>query len=498
MAGYSLGEAIGLRGVYNLGTNVAEYQRGSLAQAAKDAAARRKLDEDLYADLEKRIQPPKDLEKLYRKPAHNVTVDYAARLQKLRQEGTLSSKGYDLVNEYSGLMTNMMVGSDEWRAFKKGFERDSNYTSKAQIDIKAAESMSQDIFQFAELVKKSGIPGYDTENFRFTQYPGGGSIDIFQDKINQESYVKSYLNTLGDVPIPPTGITIDGQKMISYGTQQFYLKADKEDWMRANPDFPDPSSVEEKVEAMMEDTNFVFQFADARGLSFEDPARIKEELMKLGAGYATEDNRFKNKSEGFNIYLNTGQKTTLTNVRRNATVSKLSGSTEAVSFMGTNLDGYDLVTPSLDVPPGAVTETGTPPTAPLTNAKLTSIAIYPTRVVNGIEYPIISKAGTLKSIKPSEINNFQVYVTFQAGTGKRIVPYTEAQSQIQLGKLGNDALARFQNEISQIDAMKSALQNAHKINSGNANFDLYKKLNTYLANPNLDNQRALAEYLDTL
>lgn len=498
MAGFSLGEAIGLRGVYNLGTNVAEYQRGSLAQAAKDAAARRKLDEDLYADLEKRIQPPKDLEKLYRKPAHDVTVDYAARLQKLRQEGTLSSKGYDLVNEYSGLMTNMMVGSDEWRAFKSGLEKSSNFKSKAQVDIGEAEFLSNDIFQFADLVKKNGIPGYDTENFRFAQYPGGGSIGVFQDKIDQESYVKNYLNTLGDVPIPPTGITVEGQKMITYGTQQFYLKADKEDWMRAHPDFPDPGSVEEKVEAMMEDDNFVFQFADARGLSFEDPAKIKEELMKIGAGYATEENRFKNKSEGFNIFLNTGQKTTLTSVRRNATISKLSGSTEAVSFMGTNLDGYDLVTPSLDVPPGAVNETGTPPTAPMTNAKLTSIAIYPTRVVNGIEYPIISKAGTLKSIKPSEINNFQVYVTFQAGTSKRIVPYTEAQSQIQLGKLGNDALARFQNEISQIDAMKSALQNAHKVNSGNVNFELYKKLNTYLANPNLDNQRLLAEYLDTL
>ena len=39
MAGYSLGEAIGLRGTYNIGTDVAQYQGNALAKAAKDAAA---------------------------------------------------------------------------------------------------------------------------------------------------------------------------------------------------------------------------------------------------------------------------------------------------------------------------------------------------------------------------------------------------------------------------------------------------------------------------
>lgn len=497
MAGYSLGEAIGLRGTYNIGTDIAQYQGNALARAAKDAAARRKLDEDLYSDLEKRLQAPKGLEKLYIKPATDITVDYIARLQKLKQEGTLGSRGYELVNEYSQVMSDILVGSEEWKKFKEGYRVQSNYTSRAQQAINSAESRSQDIYGFAELVKKEGIPGFDTENLRFSQY-GNASIDIFQDKINQESYVKSYLNTLGDVPIPPTGITVAGQKMITYGTQQFYLKSDKEAWMEKNPDYPDPSSVEEKVEAMMEDDNFIFQFADARGFSFEDPARIKEELMKIGAGYATEDNRFKNKSEGFHVYLNTGQRTTLTSVRRSATVSKLSGSTESVSFMGTNLDGYSLVTPSLSVTPGSVTETGSRPNAPMVDAKLTSIAIYPTKVVNGIEYPIISKAGTLKSIKPSDIHNFRVYVVFQSGTSKRLVPYTEAEAQIQLGKLGNDQLSRFQNEIGQIESLKSGLQSVHKSNHGNANFDLYKKLNAYLANPNTDNQNALANYLDTL
>jgi len=497
MAGYSLGEAIGLRGTYNIGTDVAQYQGNALAKAAKDAAARRKLDEDLYSDLEKRIQAPKGLEKLYIKPATDITVDYMARLQKLKQEGTLGSRGYELVNEYSQVMSDVLVGSEEWKKFKEGYRVQSNYTSRAQQAINSAESRSQDIYGFAELVKKEGIPGFDTENLRFSQY-GNASIDVFQDKIAQEPYMKSYLSSLGDVPIPATGITVAGQKMITYGTQQFYLKSTKEEWMKKNPDYPDPGSVEEKVEAMMEDDNFIFQFADSRGLSFEEPEKIKAALMEIGAGYAEQDIRFKNKSEGFNIFLNTNQRTTLTSVRRNATVSKLSGSTETVSFMGTNLDGYDLTTPSLSVTPGSVTELGSKPSAPMNNAKLTSIAIYPTKVVNGVEYPIISKAGALKSIKPSDIHNFQVYVVFQSGTSKRLVPYTEAEAQIQLGKLGNDPLARFQNEISQIDGLKSTLQSLHKSNHGNENFDLYKKLNTYLANPNMDNQNALAQYLDTL
>jgi len=500
MANFTLGEAIGLQGQYNIAQDISQYQRGAFAQAAKEAAERRKADEELYAELEKKLTPPKDLHKLYITPAHEITTDFTVRLRKLKEQGNIS-QAYGLIDQYREIIAGIQVDSKTWEDFDNDYRSSQNYTSKAQRDIKEIEGVAKNIQEFAKLAKEKGIPGYDSENFAFTDLGGGLTVNTFQRSINQEQTIKNSLGGVQEVSMPPTTRMVDGEKLLEYGTQVFWKKEQAEEWAKNNPNADYPGSVEDQVDALMQDDNFVYQFADTRGFSLTETDKIKEALMKEGLKYAKEEATFRQVSDGVNVYVNTGQTTALNQTRRSGTIVTPSTKIEHISLAAQNMTGYDIETSSLVVTPSTFDpETGTMPAAPMSNAKLTTTMVLPTRIANGgTEVPIVSAPGSMTSISPKDIHTFRFYLVFEtAGGRKRYVPYGEAQSQLEISKLGNDQLTRFNTEVNQQQELQRKLAELHKANKGNANFELYQKINSYLGNRSQDKQNELNTYLESL
>jgi len=500
MADFTLGEAIGLRGRTRMSEDIAEYGGRALAQAAKQAAERRKADEDLYADMEKNIRPPKDLQKLYIQPATDFTTDFLAQLRKLKSEGSLSQKGYELIDEYRELMSEIQVGSEEMKQFEDSYKKSDTYKSKAQDDFYGQIKNTKNIFDFADKIRDKKIPGYDFNNYTFSSVSGQPSIGNFQKARNIEDDIRDRMRELTEVTIPPTGLTVDGQKMLEYGSQTFFTKKQAQNWANANPGKEVPTTVEDQVDALMQDQDFIFQFADSRGYTFEDQDRIKSDLMKMAKGYADEEIKYKNKTRDMNIYLNTEEKPVFSKLRMNGVVNTLASTKETFSMAGANMTGYGIDTKNLLVTPGTMDDKGVHPNVPMTNAVLSTTVVMPTTIEKGFEHPILKDTAQLKDIDPSKIHTFRLYTVFTSTPGGRVryIPYNEAQGQLEISKLANNQLARFNEEVSKQQNLEAKLRDLHKSNKNNKNFELYQKINAYLKSRDMDSQEKLNNYLESL
>jgi len=502
MADFTLGEAIGLRGRFTQAENLAAYQGRTLARAAQEAAARRKADEELYADMEKNIRAPKDLQRLYKKPAQEFTTDFLVQLRKLKSEGRLSERGYDLVDQYRELMSEVEAGSDQMKGFYKDFKDQSTYVSKAQDDFKKLADQSETILQLGDKGKNTKIPGYDFDNYTFGEAPGQSSLATFQEKIDIEDSLRDRMRELTEVIIPPTGMMAAGQEMIEYGTQTFFTRKQAQEWANANPGKEVPITVEDQVDALMENDNFVFQFADARGYTFEmgEEEKIKADLMEMAKGYAGEEIKYKNKTRDMNIYLNTEEKPVFSKLRMNGVVNTLASKKQTFSMAGANMTGYDIDTKKLLVTPGTMDDKGVHPTVPMTNAVLSTTVVMPTTIDKGFEHPILKDPAQLKNIDPSKIHTFRLYTVFTSKFGgrARYIPYNEAQGQLEISKLANNQLARFNEEVSKQQNLELKLRDLHKSNKNNKNFELYQKINAYLKSRDMDSQEKLNNYLESL
>lgn len=501
MADFTLGEAIGLRGRFTQAENLAAYQGRALARAAQEAAARRKADEELYADMEKNIRAPKDLQRLYKKPAQEFTTDFLVQLRKLKSEGRLSERGYDLVDQYRELMSEVEAGSDQMKGFYKDFKDQSTYVSKAQDDFKKLADQSETILQLGDKGKNTKIPGYDFDNYTFGEAPGQISLATFQEKIDIEDTLRDRMRELTEVIIPPTGMMAAGQEMIEYGTQTFFTRKQAQEWANANPGKEVPITVEDQVDALMENDNFVFQFADARGYTFEmgEEEKIKADLMEMAKGYAGEEIKYKNKTRDMNIYLNTEEKPTFSDIKLNGVINSVSSKREIFSMGGANLSGYDIDTDMLNYTPNSVNDQGVKVTGSMKGANLTSMVVMPTITKSGIEQPIFKGIGGMKNIDFSKVNDFKLYTVFSSPGGRRVyIPYSEIYLQLETSKLGNDQLARFNKQLQKQKKFEERIRQAHKTNNKNKNFELYQKINTYLKSRDMNSQEKLNNYLESL
>lgn len=499
MADFTLGEAIGLRGRTRMSEDIAEYGGRALARAAKQAAERRKADEELYADMEKNIRPPKDLQKLYIQPATDFTLDFLAQLRKLKSEGSLSQKGYDLVDQYRELMSEIEVGSEEMKQFEDSYKKSDTYKSKAQEDFFGQIKNTKNIFDFADKIRDKKIPGYDFNNYTFSSVSGRPSIGNFQKARNIEDDIRDRMRELTEVTIPPTGLTVDGQEMLEYGSQTFFTKKQAQNWANANPGKEVPTTVEDQVDALMQDQDFIFQFADSRGYTFEETDRIKSDLMKMAKGYADEEIKYKNKTRDMNIYLNTEEKPTFSDIKLNGVINSVSSKREIFSMGGANLSGYDIDTDMLNYTPNSVNDQGVKVTGSMKGANLTSMVVMPTITKSGIEQPIFKGIGGMKNIDFSKVNDFKLYTVFSSPGGRRVyIPYSEIYLQLETSKLGNDQLARFNKQLQKQKKFEERIRQAHKTNNKNKNFELYQKINTYLKSRDMNSQEKLNNYLESL
>lgn len=499
MAEFSLGEAIGLRGRFTQAEQVSGYAANALANAAKARAARAKADQELFEDINKSITPPKDLHPLYQQPAQEFTGDFLSQLRNYKREGSLSSRGYRLVDEYSQLMSEINSKSDRMKEFDEGYKSASTYKSKAQRDLKALSVNSRNIYDFSEKVRQSKIPGYNPDEYDFTTVNNQPSMAIFQQRRDIESDIKDRMYKLTEVNIPPSGITVDGQDMIQYGSQVFFTKKQAEDWQRLNPEKEIPITVEDQVDAIMQDDEFLFQFADQRNLDFEDMGVIKKELMDMAKGYATEEISYKNKTRDTNIYLNTAEQPAMYETKLVGTLQNINPRQSLFELAGINMHGYNITTRKLDLSFNTVDDNGVKSTAPLVDATLSNTMIAPTITRGGVEIPIIKNTGDFNSIDPKDIHSFTLYTVWTTESGqRRYVPYLEIPSQLKTSGLPKDQLARFNNEISKQQTLEKKLKELHKENKNNSNFELYKNINSYLKSKSLDSQEPLNKYLESL
>jgi len=499
MADFSLGEAIGLRGRFNMADQVAGYAAKALGDAAKARALRAKQDKELYEDLDKSIKPPKDLHPLFQEPAAQFTADFLASLRDYKKEGTLSSRGYRLVDNYSQLMAEIKSKSDRMTRFDDSYDKSFTYKSQAQKDIRAASANSRNLYDFTDKIRDKKIPGYDADNYDFSMVDGQPSLAIFQEKRDIESDIKDRMSRLTEVNIPPSSLSVGGQDMIQYGSQVFFSKKQAEDWQSLNPGKEIPTSVEDQVDALMEDEDFVFQFADSRGYTFQDTDRIKKDLMEMAKGYAEEDINYKNKNRDTNIYINTSEKPTMSQLKFSGVLENITNRKQAFALGGINMTNYNIESAKLNLTAGSVNDEGIKVTSPMANAKLTNTIIYPTVVVGGVEKPIIKENGKYNSIDPKDINSFRLYTVFTSESGqRRYVPYDEIYGQLAITKLPNDQLSRFNVEISKQQNLELKLRGIHKNNRNNPNFELYKHINDYLSKKSIDSQEPLNKYLQSL
>lgn len=493
---YSLGEAIGLQGRFNIAEQTAQGGIAAINARVKAAQKRRKDDEDYYDRIDAKIVKPRGLHPLFVEPAAVLGTDATARIAKAYSKGGegFRTEASRIVSELEESYAALERRSGEWKAWDSEYDRAGNYQTKEQKILRQAERSSTSYLDLAQKAKTNNIPGYDPEENLIT-----GRVSYFAPKIATLTTLNTEFNNTSTVQGKPKTVKIGGKDQIVTEEKLFVYNKDAEEYAKLNQ-VTTPQSIESTSRNLLAtQPTFRYQYADELGLDPLDDDALVANMIKTGLKYADETAKFKS-AQGFQLSIYNGTDLKGTPAAANKRITQQTVKDNTFFNFGQAFVPIPQI-PRFNPSGNTVDGQGVRKTQALSNITPSEIVVLPYTFATDIdkrqyEKPLfIGKGQSLSTMDINKADGFQAYVKMSTASETVYVPADEfADTQYVLGS------EEFRNaQLETLKVYKSLgekIQAYHKVNRSNKDAEFYKLFRAYTQNPSI-NSDALNKFLDS-
>ena len=496
---FSLGEAIGLQGRFNIAEQTAKAGIAAIDAKVKAAQKRAKEDEDFYNRIIEKTQAPKNLQRLFIEPASILGVDAVARIAKAKSKGGegFKSEAIRIANELQQDYAELESRSQEWKDWYSEFNRPGNYRTQDQARLASAGRQAKDYMDLRQRVQKEGIPGYDIENDLIT-----GRVNYFAPKLPEGTIgrMNKEFSKISMLEGKPTVKKIGGKDQISVEKILFLYDKDAQAYAKLN-NIQTPQSIEGAARNLLDnDFTFRYQYADELGIDPLDTDALVNGMLEIGTKFAKESEKLKSPGTEFNVSVYNSPATQGTPAAVNKRIGQYTDADNTYINFGTGVVQIDEI-PAFTPTGNTVDAKGVLRTTRISNAKPQDVVVLPyilAKDANGRQYEkplIIGKNEALTKLDLKKAFGFQAYVKMSTATGTTYTPADEFQDTGYL-KGSKEYVAAGTGVLNQFDQVGVNLTKYHNANKTKPDAEFYKLFAEYVKNPAL-NGPALDKFIQS-
>lgn len=493
---FSLGEAIGLQGRFNMAEQTAQAGIATINARVKAAQKRAKDDEDFYTKVSDKMEKPKNLHHLFVEPAAALGTDATARILKERAKGEgWRTKAAQITSELQESYAELENRSQIWKGWDDEFKRMGNYRTKDQIRIATAARDAKDYMALNAKVENEGIPGYDAEN----NLPSG-RVSYFAPKIDAFDVMNKEFSKISLLEGKPTVKKIAGKDQIAQEKILFLYDKDAKNYAKLN-NITTPQSIESTSRTLLDNNpTFRYQYADELNLDPMDTDALVQNMMEVGSKYAIESTKLKSPGTEYNFSVYNSPQNENTPAAINKRIGRFTDKDNTYVNFGNGVVQIDPIatfSPTGNTVDGA----GVLRTSSISNATPQEVVVLPyitsvDKTTNrSYEKPlIIGKDQPLSSLDLTKATAFQAYVKMSTATGISYVPADEFQDT-QYVKGAKDYVSQQVATLSKFKQLGDDLTKYHTANKANKQAELYRLYAEYAKNPTV-NGPALDKFIN--
>lgn len=485
---YSLGEAIGLQGRFDIAEKTAGAGIAATNARIKEAQKRAQEDEAAYRQIRRNIKTDNTLNHLFINPAGDLTAHALDKLAEARANGNTQDM-YNIESDFIEDMSKLQQRSAVWDAWEKNYNNTTNYKRKDQRDLYALATGAYDYLDLGRKVDALGIPGYDTATHQLT-----GSASTFSTAINTTKVLDDRMRQIRLTESKPVtvGDTTTQMKYV------FLTDAQANQFAKEQGLTSVPVSIESEVKnLLLNDPAFFNQYSDEQNTT-DINALFKTAFADASKFAQKQIDESKESDQNIAIYNTPSTTPMQVNLGINR---EIVNSISDVPNFGSH--GIPLPKITSFVPPmGTVNQTGSLQTETVADVTPQGVVILPTRIkgegATSYNAPLMKGANETgdEKLKLNSKTRFEVYVKMTTGSKTLYVPATAFTSSSYFG--GNEATRiNVTQAIDLLTLQKEKLNKFIKTNGANTSNKLYTLYNAYLANP-AKNAPALNDFLNAL
>lgn len=487
---YSLGEAIGLQGRFNIAEQTAKAGIAAIDARVKAAQKRAKEDEDFYNRIIEKTQAPKNLQRLFIEPASALGVDAVARIAKAKNAGGegFKSEAIRIANQLQQDYAELESRSQEWKDWYSEFNRPGNYRTQDQARLASAGRQARDYMDLRQRVQKEGIPGYDIENDLIT-----GRVNYFAPKLPEGTIgrMNKEFSKISMLEGKPVVKKIAGKDQISVEKILFLYDKDAQNYAKLN-NIQTPQSIESAARNLLDnDFTFRYQYADELGIDPLDTDALISGMLEVGTKFAKESEKLKSPGTEFNFSIYNSPQNENTPAAVNKRIGQYTDGDNTFINFGNGVVQIDEI-PAFTPTGNTVDAKGVLRTTRISNAKPQEVVVLPyiidTDKTTNRKYEkplIIGKNQPLSALDLRKAFGFQAYVKMSTATGTTYTPADEFQDTGYL-KGSKEYVAAGTGVLSQFNAEGDNMTKYHNANKANANAEFYKLYADYVKDPTLN------------
>jgi|GEM_PF-4499778 hypothetical protein len=475
---YSLGEAIGLQGRFDIAEKTAGAGIAATNARIKEAQKRAQEDEAAYERVKKNLRIDSDkLHPLFMNPATALSTDATAKLAEARAADDRTAM-YQIENDFLNDLSELQWRSARWKEWDKQYTAPGTYQRKDQRDIRTLATGSSDYMQFAERAKAMGLTGYDFENHSFD--PTGrlttfsSAIDttkVLNDRMRQIRLTEGKPVTAGDITTQMKYV--------------FLTEAEANQFAKAEGLTNVPVSIESEVKnLLLNDPTFFNQYSDEQNTTdinalfktaFADASKFAQKQID------------ESKDSGFKVAIYNAAQTP-TPVTPNIGVNLVSSKKNMYPQFGGSVIPVSTKI-KISAKTNTVDSAGNRVKTDISDGTPEEVVIMPYKLVKGTdnityEKPLTKLQNTTENtgIDIANAFGFQAYVKISTTTETYYVPAEDYSDITYL-----QGSERYSSTVK--DWIDAYMTQAGKVNSyfvknkSNANNELFKLYTAYLQNP---------------
>jgi hypothetical protein len=492
---FSLGEAIGLQGRFDMAQKTAQAGIAAINARVKAAQKRAKDDEDFYSKIQAKMEKPKNLHHLFIEPASALGVDATARILKERSKGEgWRTKAAEITNELQESYAELENKSQIWKGWDDEFKRMGNYRTKDQIRVATAAREANDYMALNARAQKEEIPGYDPENTVPT-----GRVSYFAPKIDAFAAMNKEFSKIALLEGKPTVKKIAGKDQISQEKILFLYDKDAKNYAKLN-NITTPQSIESTSRNLLDNNpTFRYQYADELNMDPMDTDALVQSMMEVGSKYVVESEKLKSPGTEYKFSIYNSPQNEGTPAAVNKRIGQFTDKENTYVNFGSGVVQIEPIK-TFNPTGNTVDGKGVLRTTAISNATPQEVVVLPyildkdKTTSRSYEKPLIIGGTTpLTSLDLQKAYGFQAYIKLSTPTGIEYVPADEFQDT-QYVKGSQDFVNQQVATLSKYKDLGLALDKYHNTNKGNANAELYKLYKAYAANPTA-NEAALNKFI---
>lgn len=497
---FSLGEAIGLQGRFNIAEQTAQGGIAAINARVKAAQKRAKEDEDFYNRILEKTQTPKYLHHLFVEPAATLGVDAAARIAKAKANGgeAWRTEAANIANELSQSYAELQNRSQVWKSWEDNYNRGGNYRTRAQAALKSAADNAKDYNALRERAIKENIPGYDVNNDMLDE-----RVTYFAPRQDVLGVMNKEFSVVKPLEGKATVKKIAGKDQISQEKIIFLYDKDAQDYAKLNNLDITPSSIESTARNLLAtQPAFRYQYADELGVDPLDDNTLLENMVKVGAKYVAEQEKLKSAGQDINISVYNSLGTKGTPAAVNKRIGRFSDSKNTYVNFGSGvvqIKEIQSFTPTGDT----VDSKGVLRRDAISNVTPQEVVVLPyvyaqdEKTKRTYEKPlIIGETDALSKLDLRKADGFQAYIKMSTATGIiyvaadgfQDVQYVSGSEEVRNAQVGT---------LTTYKSLGDKMNKYHGANRQNGNAVFYKLWDAYSKNPTSENEKALNAFIDS-